>query len=104
MLGVISGPVEGILALCVVYASTAYLGGGHFWQRSMLETLGVSEAKLIPDAMYGLAWNDWYMVYGGIMLVFNTGQRFVQFPFAKLHLLLSLLAASSRIPMINCNN
>lgn len=75
-LGVISGPVEGILTLCAVYAFTSYIGGGSFWQRSMLETLGVPHSAFIPKTVYELPWNEWYMVYGGIILVFNTIQRY----------------------------
>ena len=75
-LGIVSGPVEGILTLCLVYALTAYYGGGSVWQRSMLESLGMKPGFL-PDAVYKLAWNEWYMVYGGIMLVFNTTARYV---------------------------
>jgi ethanolaminephosphotransferase len=76
-LGVISGPVEGILTLCVVYALTAYLGGGSFWQRSMLQSLGAEKHGFIPDVLFNLAWNEWYMVYGGIVLIFNTISRLV---------------------------
>lgn len=76
-LGFISGPVEGILTLCIIYASTAFLGGGSFWQRSMLESVGLQNHDLIPDAIYNLAWNEWYMVYGGAVLIFNTVSRFV---------------------------
>lgn len=75
-LGIVSGPVEGILTLCVVYAVTAIKGGGSFWQQSMLETLGMSNFGLLPDSIYNLAWNEWYMVYGGIMLVVNTWWRY----------------------------
>ncbi|KAF3035479.1 hypothetical protein E8E12_007300 [Didymella heteroderae] len=71
-LGVISGPVEGILTLCIVYASTAFLGGGSFWQRSMFESVGLENHDFIPDIIYNLAWNEWYMVYGGVVLVFNV--------------------------------
>jgi ethanolaminephosphotransferase len=67
--------VEGIITLCVVYALTAYLGGGSFWQRSMLQSLGVQNRDLLPDVLFNLAWNEWYMVYGGIVLVFNTISR-----------------------------
>lgn len=69
ILGVVSGPVEGILTLVVVYALTAVLpGGGSFWQQSMLHSLGFDG----KGALYEMAWNEWYMVYGGIVLVFNT--------------------------------
>ncbi|MCJ1370240.1 hypothetical protein MMC20_001452 [Loxospora ochrophaea] len=73
-LGLISGPVEGIMTLCIVYAFTAIKGGGSFWQQSMLETLGVSNHSFIPDYVYELPWNEWYMVYGGVVLVLNTIQ------------------------------
>ena len=74
-LGIVSGPVEGILTMCLVYALTAYFGGGSFWNRSMLQALGVKPSVLIPDYFYNLAWTDWFLGYGGIMLVFNTVQR-----------------------------
>jgi ethanolaminephosphotransferase len=76
-LGVISGPVEGIVTLCIVYALTAYLGGGSFWQQSMFQSLGLNKYDFIPSALYNLAWNEWYMVYAGFILVFNTVSRYV---------------------------
>jgi ethanolaminephosphotransferase len=69
--------VEGILTLCVVYAATAYFGGGSFWAKPMLETIGIGQMSLVPDFIYKLAFNDWYLVYGGIMVVLNTVQRWV---------------------------
>lgn len=44
-LGVISGPVEGVLTLCLVYAITAYMGGGSFWHQPMLEEVGDGKEK-----------------------------------------------------------
>lgn len=41
----------------------------------MLETLGVAKHGTIPDSIYEMPWNQWYMVYGGIVLVANTVQR-----------------------------
>ncbi|MCJ1356087.1 MAG: hypothetical protein MMC33_006081 [Icmadophila ericetorum] len=73
-LGIVSGPVEGILTLCIVYAITAVKGGASFWQQSMLQTFGVPEHSLIPEYFYKLPFNEWYMVYGGIVLVLNTLQ------------------------------
>jgi ethanolaminephosphotransferase len=43
----------------------------------MLQTIGIENYSFIPDYVYSLAWNEWYMVYGGIVLVFNTVSRFV---------------------------
>ena len=76
-LGIISGPVEGILTLCIVYAITAVMGGGSFWQQSALQTFGIAKHGIIPDYIYELPFNEWFMVYGGIVLVFNTFQRLV---------------------------
>jgi ethanolaminephosphotransferase len=75
-LGIVSGPVEGILTLCIVYAITAVKGGGSYWQQSMLRTFGVPKQEWMPDYFYNLAFNEWYMVYGGIVLVLNTVQRY----------------------------
>lgn len=75
-LGLVSGPVEGILTLCIVYAFTAIKGSGDFWQQSMLASIGVEKHSGIPDAIYNLAWSQWYLVYGSVVLVFNTVQRY----------------------------
>lgn len=74
-LGIISGPVEGILTLCIVYAFTAVKGGGSFWQQSMLQTIGITKPGMIPEYIHDLRFNEWFMVYGGFVLVFNTLQR-----------------------------
>ena len=73
-LGIVSGPVEGILTLCVVYAITAIKGGGSFWHSSMLEAFGIPKLKFIPGFVYEMPFTDWYMVYGGLVLVANTVQ------------------------------
>lgn len=73
-LGLISGPVEGIIILCIVYAFTGYVGGGSFWQQSMLRTVGLPNYAFIPSIVYEMAWNEWYMVQGGVVLILNTVQ------------------------------
>lgn len=77
-LGLVSGPVEGILTLCVVYAFTGYMGGGSYWQQSTLGALGVPRFAFIPDYIYEMDFGAWYMVYGGIILVANTVDRYVR--------------------------
>lgn len=77
-LGIVSGPVEGILTLCIVYAFTA-IKGGDFWQQSLLASIGVEKHGFIPDAVYKLAWNEWYLYYGGVVLLFNTVQRYAAY-------------------------
>ncbi|KAL0261553.1 Phosphotransferase [Diplodia seriata] len=71
-LGFVSGPVEGILTLCVIFALTGYLGGGSFWGQSLLASLGLSKPAWLPELLYNMAWTEWYMVYGSVILVFNT--------------------------------
>lgn len=74
-LGIVSGPVEGIVTLCLVYAFTAFIGHGSFWNQAMLPTIGIPDYKFIPDFLYNLHFNEWWMVYGGAVLVFNTISR-----------------------------
>jgi ethanolaminephosphotransferase len=71
-LGYVSGPVEGILTICLVFAVTAIKGGGSFWQQSALASLGFANTDLIWDPIYEMTWVDWYLAYGGILLVINT--------------------------------
>ncbi len=75
-LGLISGPVEGILTLCVVYALTAVKGGGHFWHQSAFKTFGVEKHSFIPKELYDLQFTEWYIIYGGMVLVYNTISRY----------------------------
>ena len=74
-LGIVSGPVEGVLTLCIIYAFTAYIGDGNFWNHSMLETVGITKAAWIPDVVYNLSWTDSFIGYGGFILVLNTVWR-----------------------------
>ncbi|KIW38147.1 uncharacterized protein PV06_10107 [Exophiala oligosperma] len=71
-LGIVSGPVEGVLTLIVVYFLTFLKGGASYWQQPMLPSLGFPKNDLLPESMYQLAWNEWYMWYGAVVLVFNT--------------------------------
>ncbi|CAK7273144.1 Phosphotransferase [Sporothrix epigloea] len=73
-LGVVSGPVEGVLILVLVYSLTGYFGGASFWQQPMLATLGISSQsiRLVPAAVRDLTFTDWYMVQGTIVMVYNT--------------------------------
>ncbi|MCJ1479986.1 hypothetical protein MMC06_000140 [Schaereria dolodes] len=93
-LGIVSGPVEGILTLCIVYGITALKGGGSFWQQSMFETFGITKHGNMPDFIYEMPFNEWYMVYGGIVLVANTVQ-------SALHVMSVQKSAkrSSKIPL-----
>ena len=71
-LGVVNGPVEGVLILVGVYALTGYFGGAHIWSNSMLRTFGVPESLGIPSIIYELSFTDWYILQGAVVLVLNT--------------------------------
>ena len=71
-LGIVNGPVEGILILVFVYALTGYMGGASFWQQSMFSTLSIPHIPSIPSWIYDLSFTQWYMAQGTIVLVFNT--------------------------------
>ncbi|CAH0017748.1 unnamed protein product [Clonostachys rhizophaga] len=71
-LGIVNGPVEGVLILVGVYALTGYMGGAHFWQQSMFQTLGVPLSKSIPHQIYNMTWCEWYLVQGTVVCFFNT--------------------------------
>jgi ethanolaminephosphotransferase len=55
-----------------VYFITYLKGGASYWQQPMLPTLGVPKNGLIPNPLYQMAWNEWLMFLGGMVLVFNT--------------------------------
>ena len=76
-LGLVSGPVEGILTLSIVYAITAVKGGGWYWQQPMLYMLGLPRFRFLPEAAYQADFGDFYMFYGGLVLVLNTVERCV---------------------------
>ncbi|KAI0602550.1 CDP-alcohol phosphatidyltransferase-domain-containing protein [Biscogniauxia sp. FL1348] len=71
-LGIVNGPVEGVLILVFVYALTGYMGGASFWQQSMLGALHVPKTLGIPDYIYELTFTQWYMVQGLVVLISNT--------------------------------
>lgn len=71
-LGIVNGPVEGVLIICAIYAATGYFGGGHIWTNSALQTFGVPKSFLIPDLIYNMSFSDWYMVQGFVVLCLNT--------------------------------
>lgn len=75
-LGIVNGPVEGVLILILVYTLTGYFGGASFWQQPMLATLGVPAniINLLPSPLQDLSFTGWYMVQGSIVMVYNTAE------------------------------
>ena len=80
-LGLVRGPVQGMLMLCAMYSIAAFKGGS-FWPKPMLETLGLPcpdflPPVLMPPVLRDMLLAQWYLVYGGIILAFNIVLRFV---------------------------
>ncbi|CCX04944.1 hypothetical protein FPQ18DRAFT_380735 [Pyronema domesticum] len=71
-LGIVSGPVEGVLTLCGVYFMTA-IKGGSFWHRPALAEMGI-DAEWMPVEAKNMTFITWWLVYGGVMLGFNVVQ------------------------------
>lgn len=107
-LGVISGPIEGVLTLCVVYTITFYVGGGSFWHQPMMETLGLSKPSFLSDQLYEMPFTQWYLVYGAFVLFFSTGVSILHVmnvrrqrgedPFVPLYGLLPMVAIWTVVP------
>ncbi|KAJ5475455.1 hypothetical protein N7539_007742 [Penicillium diatomitis] len=107
-LGVISGPVEGVLTLCTVYAITAYQGGGSFWHQPMMETVGVTKPSFLSQQVYEMPFTQWYLVYGAFVLFFATGSSIWnvmqvrrqrgQDPYTSLYGLLPMVAIWTLVP------
>lgn len=38
----------------------------------MLETIGIPKSNLIPENIYDMPFTQWYIVYGGLVLLFST--------------------------------
>ncbi|RDL36135.1 CDP-alcohol phosphatidyltransferase [Venustampulla echinocandica] len=73
-LGIVSGPVEGIVMIIGIFIFTAIKGGGSFWQQSMFRTVGIPQYAFIPEYVYEMPFTEWYIVQGGVVMGFNTIQ------------------------------
>lgn len=73
-LGIVNGPVEGVLLIVGIYAATGFFGGGHIWANAVLPTLGVPHFSIIPDFLYNLSFTDLSLVQGFVVLCLNTAE------------------------------
>lgn len=99
-LGLVSGPVEGILTLSIVYMITAYMGGGSYWQQPMLQALGVPKYDFLPELAYQMDFGEFFMFYGGFVLAFNTVERYVFKAYAVLD---SSVADANALKLTECH-
>lgn len=71
-LGRVSGPVEGVLLMCIIYVITA-LKGGSLWQTPLQDIMG-GRIPGLPDFLQRMPLNNWYLVIGGLILGLNSIQ------------------------------
>ncbi|CEH18527.1 sn-1,2-diacylglycerol ethanolamine-and cholinephosphotranferases [Ceraceosorus bombacis] len=74
-LSAFSGPVEGILMICVIYLITAIVpGGANFWNRGIFSLSGI-ESLDVPALAHLAAWNikanEAFLSFGATALGFN---------------------------------
>ena len=55
----------------MVYAITAIKGGASFWHNAMLPTVGIPKPDFLPEEIYSMEFTQWYIVYGGLVLLFS---------------------------------
>ncbi|KAI5284495.1 hypothetical protein KEM54_001290 [Ascosphaera aggregata] len=70
-LGIVSGPVEGVLMICAIYGMTAYTGG-HFWHNAALPTLGVPQYSWMSDKVYQTPFTNLFLIQGATVCCFNV--------------------------------
>lgn len=76
-LGIVNGPVEGVLILICIYSLTAYKGGASFWQQSATHAIGIPKHAYIPRYVFELSISDVYSIVGSLVLVLNAVQSYV---------------------------
>ncbi|KZT02066.1 Choline/ethanolaminephosphotransferase [Laetiporus sulphureus 93-53] len=96
-LGHFSGPVEGILIICLIYLISGIFGPS-FWDKGLLDVTALKHIPAIADKIPNLPLNDAFMVFGAFGLAFNIATSYInvfksrvatkQNPFVPLLLLL----------------
>lgn len=94
-LGVFSGPVEGILMICVIYAITGFCGmfysncggetpvfrqlspGTGFWDTGILTFTRLDRVQKIADVVPNVGLNESFMIFGAFALAFNILSRLI---------------------------
>lgn len=75
-LSVFSGPVEGILLICVVYVITALTGGPAFWDRGLLDVTQLHRLELVQSSptllRLNFSLNETFLALSGAALLVNV--------------------------------
>ncbi|RKF73771.1 putative CDP-alcohol phosphatidyltransferase class-I family protein C22A12.10 [Golovinomyces cichoracearum] len=76
-LGIVNGPVEGVLILISIYLFTAFKGGASFWQQSVFDAIGLKGPVSFPSRINNLIFNDLFLIQGALVLIINIIQSCV---------------------------
>lgn len=75
-LSVFSGPVEGILLICGVYALTAFMGGPSFWDRGLLDVSQLHRLDFVQSSpallKLNFPLNETFLALSGVGLLVNV--------------------------------
>ncbi|KAI0803223.1 Choline/ethanolaminephosphotransferase [Irpex lacteus] len=82
-LGVLSGPVEGIILIVVIFAVTGIYGPA-FWDTPFLTVLGLDKVPAIANIVPNVGLNIAFMIYGAVFLLFNIITSYINVFQAKL--------------------
>ncbi|TQS35088.1 hypothetical protein Golomagni_04502 [Golovinomyces magnicellulatus] len=76
-LGIVNGPVEGVLILISIYLFTAFKGGASFWQQSVFDVIGIKRPVSFPSRINSLLFNDLFLIQGALVLIINIIQSYI---------------------------
>ncbi|KAI0095189.1 Choline/ethanolaminephosphotransferase [Irpex rosettiformis] len=75
-LGVLSGPVEGIILIVVLFIVTG-IKGPAFWDTPFLTLLGLDKVPMIANLVPNVGLNIAFMTYGAVFLLFNIVTSYI---------------------------
>ncbi|KAJ3403864.1 hypothetical protein HDV05_007568 [Chytridiales sp. JEL 0842] len=69
-----SGPIEGLLIICVVFIFT-FFTGPQYWNAPIIERVPTSVAELLPEFLKDIYVNKAIVYFGCVIVIFNMVSR-----------------------------
>lgn len=73
-LGIVNGPVEGVLILISIYLFTAFKGHASFWQQPAFQALEIQPPEYLPQSIKDISFSNLYVIQGAVVLFVNVFQ------------------------------
>ncbi|KAI6251409.1 hypothetical protein HI914_01032 [Erysiphe necator] len=73
-LGIVNGPVEGVLILVSIYLFTAFKGQASFWNQPVFRALEIQAPSYLPQKIREISFTDLYLIQGAVVLFINVFQ------------------------------